>query len=775
MSSEQPKAIRILFVEDLQVDADLALHQLKREGIACEWKRVETEPALIAALQQFDPHLILSDCSLPQFDGMSALRIASELAPHVPFLFVSGTIGEERAINALRSGAVDYVLKENLARLVPAVRRALSEAAARVEQVRQEAQIARLNRVLRMLSGINGLVLRIRDRTELLRETCRLAVSVGGYSVAIASSRVPGFSSIQPMAWSGVNDEMTERLRAYVAESAGRESSVIAKSVRTGKEFVCNNTANIAATATFDSIMLHSGLLSVVVLPLVVDGAVIALLVLTAHDSDVVGEEELLMLREVAGNLSFGLQYLQRDTTARFLSHFDPQTGLAKRPLFCERVQRLLTAPATPGSRYAVVVMDIERLSVINDSFGRRAGDLLLHQVSERLKRQYSKTDQVAHFSGGTFALVVPVGKLTSREFEQTGYQHTEAMFTEPFLIDGRTIPMAMHTGFAMSPDDGADATTLVQNAEAALRYSRISGKRHMHYSAKTRSESVGQLALEHRLRQAFDRGEFELFYQPKVNVVTRRIQGAEALIRWRSPEEGVVGPAVFLPLMEASGFIVQVGEWVVQQSARDCQKWKALALPPVRVAVNIAPAQLRHPDFEAGFMQALRPWATKSWGLDIEITEGVLQEDSATEVRKLKHLRESGVKIAIDDFGTGYSSLSRLAALPIDTLKIDRCFVSQSLTSQSGSSLIKTIIALARSFNMTTVAEGVEKQEELDLLWHMGCDQSQGYLHSPAVTADEFAHLLQFGKGVLMQPAEQVDPHQEEEAALSLLQAGAL
>jgi diguanylate cyclase (GGDEF)-like protein len=763
MRDAQAQAIRILFVEDLQVDADLASHQLKRAGIHCVSQRVETEAALFAALQTFDPQLILSDFSLPQFDGMSALRIANERAPNVPFLFVSGTIGEERAIDALRSGAVDYVLKENLARLVPAVQRALGEAAAKAERVRQQAQIERLDRVLRMLSGINGLVLRIRDRTELLRETCRLAISVGGYAVAIASSRMHGFSSLQPMAWSGIDDEMTERFRAHVAEAVGRESSVIAKAVRTGKEYVCNNTATIAATATFDSLMLHSGLLSVVALPLLVDGAVIALLVLTARDSDVVSEEELQMLRELAGNLSFGLQYLQRDTTARFLSHFDPQTGLAKRSLFCERVQRLIAAPGKPGARHAVVVMDIERLSVINDSFSRRAGDMLLHQVAERMKRQYPKTDQVAHFSGGTFAIVASLGKLDAQEFQTAGAQHAQAMFGEPFVIEGRTIPVAIRAGFAMSPEDGADATTLVQNAEAALRYARSAGVRQAQYSAKTRSESVGQLAMEHRLRQAFDRQEFELFYQPKVNVVTRRIQGAEALLRWRSPDEGLIAPAVFLPLLEASGFIVQVGDWVVQQVARDCQNWKGQALPPVRVAVNIAPAQLRHPDFELAFMRAIRPWSSRNWGLDIEITEGVLQDDSGAEIRKLKRLRDCGVRIAIDDFGTGYSSLSRLAALPIDTLKIDRSFVSQALGSPSGTSLIRTIIALARSFNMTTVAEGVEKQEELDMLWHMGCDQSQGFLHSPAVTADEFAGMLQFGKGVLIQPA---DPDQSDEEA---------
>ncbi|MEO6186905.1 MAG: diguanylate cyclase, partial [Steroidobacteraceae bacterium] len=448
MVDAQSPAIRILFVEDQKVDAELAIHKLKRAGIACEWRRVETGPTLTDALAEFAPDIILSDFSLPHFDGMAALRIAQAQAPMVPFVFLSGTIGEERAIDALRAGAVDYVLKENLARLAPAVKRAIAEAAANVTRIRQEAQIERLNRVLRMLSGINSLVLRIRDHTELLRETCRLAVSVGGYSVAVASSRVPGFASIQPTAWSGIDDAMTEQLRAYIAESVSRNTSVIGRVIRTGKEFVCNNTASLAATATFDSLMLHAGLLSVVALPLVVDGSVIALLVLTARDSDVVVEEEMVMLREVAGNLSFGLQYLQRDSAARFLSQFDPHTGLAKRQLFCERIQKVL-ASAGEKVRQAVVVMDIERLSVINDSFGRRTGDLLVQHVAERLKNHYPESDQIAHFNGGTFALVRPQGQRSAEAIQAAAYKQADIIFSEPLLIEGRPIPVTVRTGYA--------------------------------------------------------------------------------------------------------------------------------------------------------------------------------------------------------------------------------------------------------------------------------------------------------------------------------------
>jgi EAL domain-containing protein (putative c-di-GMP-specific phosphodiesterase class I) len=264
----------------------------------------------------------------------------------------------------------------------------------------------------------------------------------------------------------------------------------------------------------------------------------------------------------------------------------------------------------------------------------------------------------------------------------------------------------------------------------------------------------VDRLALEHRLRFALERREFELHYQPKVDVATRRIIGAEALLRWRSPEEGLVMPGMFLPLLEATGMVVQVGDWVVRQAARDCQDWLAAGLPPVRIAVNIAPAQLRHPEFAAEFLHEVETWSTPQCGLDIEITEGVLHEDSVAEVDKLRQLHDRGVRIAIDDFGTGYSSLTRLAQLPIDTLKIDRQFIARLLGGSPGDSVVRTIIALAGAFGMTTVAEGVETPEQLDALRQLGCQQSQGFLHSRAVPAAEFARMLAQGDGAMLQPA---------------------
>ncbi|HWL61197.1 MAG TPA: EAL domain-containing protein [Steroidobacteraceae bacterium] len=750
-STQQP--IRILFVEDQKADAERAIYQLKRAGMECDWRRVETEQSLLDSLDEFSPDLILSDFSLPRFDGLSALRISREKAPLVPFVFLSGTIGEERAIQALRAGAVDYVLKENMARLAPAIRRAIDEAAARAEQLRQQEQIARLNRVLRMLSGVNGLVLRIRDRNELLRETCRLAVAEGGYMSAIACAEVPHASSIQPVAWSSLDDQMAGEMSECVGRAATLEGSVLHKVVTSGTEFMCNDTRTCDTEDELVAMLARIGLHSAVVLPLLVDGTAIAVLMLTARDAGVLSDEELHMLREVAGNLSFGLQYLQRDTRARFLSHFDPQSGLAKRPLFCERAQRLISLPVSARTRHAVIVLDVERLGVINESFGRRTGDLLVQHIADRLKQAFP-SGQIAHFGGGTFALLRSQGERTDEQMRVYGRRQAEKLFGEPFIIEGRTIPVAARSGIALWPNDATDAMTLVQNAEAAVQYARSCGERHVRYNAATRSDMVGQLALEHQLRFALERNEFELHYQPKVSITSRRVRGAEALLRWRKPEEGLVSPVQFIPTLEVTGLIVPVGAWVIRQAARDCQMWKQQGLPPVRIAVNIAPQQLRQPDFEARFLEAVSPWSNEDWGLDIEIIEGSLQEDAPDELAKLRNLRARGVQIAIDDFGIGYSSLSRLATLPVDTLKIDRSFVAKSLDGGSGNMLVRTIIALARSLEMTTVAEGVEKEEELDLLRHLGCESSQGWLHSAAVPAAEFTAILREGKGPLLRPA---------------------
>jgi diguanylate cyclase (GGDEF)-like protein len=480
-----------------------------------------------------------------------------------------------------------------------------------------------------------------------------------------------------------------------------------------------------------------------------VDRTPVGALMLTSYDIGAVGDEESRMLRELVANLSFALQYLHKEDEVRFLSYFDSLTGLAKRGLFCERLVKALEPKIGRRGTPAVAVLDIEQLATINDSFGRHAGDLLLQQVADRLKRHMDSTELLAHFGGGTFSLLM---EAAGDEDEAVHWMQEQVIeiFRAPFNVDGRGIPVDVKCGFARYPDNGHDANALVQNAEGALRSAKSTGEKYLPHRLELSSAVVSRMTMEHRLRGAVERQEFELHYQPKIDVKTGAIRGLEALVRWRDPEAGLVMPGVFLSLIEASGLIVPLGDWILRQAASDLRRWQAAGLAPGRVAVNISPVQLRRRSFADHLLDLIGEWRNDSIGFDIEITEGVLIDDVSSAVSQLRVLRRSGICVAIDDFGMGYSSLSRLAELPVDMLKIDRSFVNQLTTSGAGRTVTETIIALGHAFNMTTVAEGVETVEQLELLAQMGCDQSQGYLHSRPQAFADIEPLLRNGRAVV-------------------------
>jgi EAL domain-containing protein (putative c-di-GMP-specific phosphodiesterase class I) len=361
-------------------------------------------------------------------------------------------------------------------------------------------------------------------------------------------------------------------------------------------------------------------------------------------------------------------------------------------------------------------------------------------------------TDRVAHLNGGTFAALFTTE--AGNELRQLRAQVVD-MFSEPFQIQGRQIPVSVRSGIAVYPENGQDASTLLQNAEAALKTAKAGGEKILRHKAGMNTALAERLATEHRLRGALERNQFVLHYQPKVIIGTGRIVGVEALLRWQDSVRGLTPPNAFLPILESTGLIGAVGEWAVKQAADDCLRWARLGFPPIRVAVNAAPVQLRRRDFASKVIDAATPLdAHSGWGLDIEITEGALLDDSSWTLRTLRVLRSAGVRVAIDDFGTGYSSLSRLSQLPVDTLKIDRSFTSRLPDNPAGCTLAVTIIGLARAFNMTTVAEGVETQAQLEFLRDAGCNESQGYLHSRPVAVPDFELLMSQHSGVLAPPA---------------------
>ena len=850
--------VRVLMVEDTETDAELALRHLRMDGIDCFSKRVETEAAFVAALREGAWDLILSDFSLPRFDGPAALTIGVREAPDVPFIFVSGTIGEERAIEALRRGAVDYVLKSNLKRLAPAVRRALHEAAQRVarrvaeerlrdvidtsrewiweldrnglfvfssdsvsgvlgigpaqilgthfgervqecdrERVRQamaglnsnsrtldsmtvrwdhadgttrwlerhalalvdstgcvcgfrgadrdvtereeqQLRILRLTRILEMLSGINTAVVRIRDRMELFREVCRISVNTGGYLTAVVTFLEPGTRSARPFAWHGAENTDISSLTFFVAQTEAEDSSLTGRVLRSGEMFLCDDIAQLQARIREWPTLRDARFRSVAALPLKVDATTVGVLLLTAAHSGAVTGEETRLLGEVAANLSYALQYFEKESAVQFLSYFDPLTGLAKRVLFCERQAIRAARDRQP----AMAVLDIEHLSIINDSYGRHAGDRLLQEIADRLKSRFHDSDHLAYLGAGCFAVAL-VQAASQDEALRELQQHTVALFERPFRIEGHDVPVTVKSGLACGGRDSPDAEALLQNAEAALRQAKATGEQYQHHRRDLSSKLAARLALEHRLRGALDNQQYLLHYQPKINIATGGLEGVEALLRWKDPERGLVSPAEFLPILESTGMIVPVGEWVLRQAASECRRWQRAGLLPVHIAVNCSPLQLRRRGFVEQVLQTLDGWAQDGWGIDLEITESLLIDPDSSEVHRLRALRDAGVRIAIDDFGTGYSSLSRLSDLPVDTLKIDRSFIMGLPDNRAAARLVPTIIGLARAFDLITVAEGVETREQLEFLARAGCDQSQGYLHAKPMPAADLEVLL--------------------------------
>jgi len=735
--------LRVLLIEDSESDAELAMWFFKSAGYVCTFGCVANEIEMRAALRAELPDLILSDFSLPGFDGMSALAIARAEAPAVPFIFLSGTIGEERAIEALECGAIDYVLKSNPKRLVPAVRRALQEAEFRRTSQLAEQQVARLTGVLQMLSGINSALVRIQNRDEVMAETCRLAHSVGGYRLATLALINPTTRMARPVGWAGYECLARPEQEFPVSDYEAGDTSLMGRVIRAGEAILCQDIERFPHVIHQRDALVAAGVRSLAVLPLRVDNTPVGAFLCGTGANAVIGQDELLLLEEVAANLSFVLQYLDKQDAVHFLSYFEPLTGLAKRALFCERLSRLLTRGTDSLPRLAVTVFDVAHLSVINDSFGRHTGDRLLQCVADRLKGHFPDTEQLAHLGGGTF---VCVNALHERADDDVRALHDAVtrVFVQPFSVDGREIVAEIKSGLACYPEDGREPNQLVQNAEAALKQAKTLGERYLHHRLEMNSDLARRVGMEQRLRTALDHGQFLLHYQPKITLRTGRITSVEALLRWQDPENGLISPAVFLPLLESAGLMAATGAWVLRQAASDCGDWRRKGVPPVRVAVNISPPELRRRNVAREILAAIGELAGDSdWGIDLEITEGVLSGDSSSCVHGLRLLRAAGIRIAIDDFGTGFSSLSRLSELPIDTLKIDRVFTSRLPSDRRSCTLVSTIIGLAHAFDMTTVAEGVETQAQLDYLVREGCDESQGYLHSRPLPRSEFESWL--------------------------------
>jgi diguanylate cyclase (GGDEF)-like protein len=605
------------------------------------------------------------------------------------------------------------------------------------EQKRAEIRIKRLNRVYAVLSGINSLIVRIRDKDELFEEACRIAVEHGRFKVASIWVADRETMQVRQVASAGATEGFLAALRprSSLRDDAPEGQGPFAQAIKEKKAVVINDVEHDPRVLRKKE-CIERGISSIAILPLLVSDDAVGVLVLYADESGYFDEQEMALLTELAGDISFALDHIEKEKQLNYLAYYDALTGLANRSLFLERVAQYMRSAAAGGHKLAIGLIDLERFKNINDSLGRPAGDALLKQVAEWLTRAMGDASLVARMGADHFAVVLPEVKADGnlvRLIEKT----MTAFLEHPFRLKDAEFRLAFKMGAALFPDDGVDADTLFKNAEAALKKAKAGGDRYLFYTQTMTETVAGKLTLENQLRQALDNEEFVLHYQPKANLASGKLTGAEALIRWNDPRTGLVPPGRFIPVLEETGLIFEVGRWALRKSIEDYLRWRAAGLPAVRIAVNVSPLQLRNRGFVAEIEQVIGIDASAPPGLELEITESLIMEDVKHNIASLKAIRAMGVTIAIDDFGTGFSSLSYLAKLPVDTLKIDRSFVIDMTAGPQGLALVSTIINLAHSLKLKVVAEGVETEEQSRLLRLLNCDEMQGFLFSKPVPGE--------------------------------------
>jgi diguanylate cyclase (GGDEF)-like protein len=456
----------------------------------------------------------------------------------------------------------------------------------------------------------------------------------------------------------------------------------------------------------------------------------------------------MALLIEIAGDISFAMDHLKKEERINYLAFFDAVTDLPNRALFLDRVDQRIANIEHHNNVLSVIILDLERFSSINESLGHQAGDNLLRQVAQRLKRSLEETDILAHLSADHFAIAIV------HEGESTAIAHVLdrvllEIQNQPFLVDGQELHVSARAGTSSYPDDGRDTDTLLRHAETALKRAKVSYDKHLFYAPEFNARITEKLKLETRLRQALEQEQLVLHYQPKINLKTGQISGLEALMRWHVPEIGLIPPLSFIPLLEETRMILEAGQWALSKAISDCAKWQALGLNPLKVAVNVSPVQLRQKDFVSMVASVLSTAENVEMGLEFEITESVIMQDIEANIQKLRSIRGMNIEVAIDDFGTGYSSLSYIAKLPVNVLKIDRSFIVNMTTNPDDFNIVSAIISLAHSLHLQVIAEGVETQEQAALLQTLKCDEIQGYLFSPAVTADKITELLREKKSL--------------------------
>jgi diguanylate cyclase (GGDEF)-like protein/PAS domain S-box-containing protein len=680
--------LKILLIEDSEDDALLLLRELRQGNFNPTWERVQTAVSLQEKLMAQKWDAIVSDYHLPGFDAPAALKIVQQSGLDIPFIVISGTVGEHLAVKMMKAGAHDYLMKGHLIRLPEVVRREMRDAQIRAE--RKQAEVCIRQQLTAIEASIDG-----------------IAILQGDTYLYVNQAHLKLFGYERPEELIGETWKVLyspaeiKRLETEVAAVIKRNRAWLGEAIATRKD-----------GTTF------------------IQGASLTLT-----------EEDLMI--SVSRDIS-DLKQVQEQIIHNALH--DALTGLPNRILFLERLELAINQALRDESyRYAVLFLDLDRFKVINDSLGHGVGDQLLLEIAKRLKTHIRKIDLVSRLGGDEFVIL-----LEKIQGVETVTQITERILEScqtPLTIDGHKIFTSISIGIVMGNRDYHRASDLLRDADIAMY--RAKKKEHnsfKFFNAMMHTQMLDRLTLETDLHKALEQEEFILYYQPVFNLLDDALVGFEALVRWQHPTHGLISPDTFIPVAEETRLITRLDRWVFKQACQQMASWQKnfANCCELTVSINLSAQDLRAHNLIDTIDAVLVHTGLKGGSIIVEITESMLIEDIEKTVDILAQMESRNIQISIDDFGTGYSSLNYLHRLPVNNLKIDRSFVTQLQTEGRNCQVVNTIIALSNQLELTSIAEGIEKPQQLKKLKQLGCRFGQGYLFSkPLSPADIEAKFL--------------------------------
>lgn len=719
---------RILVVDDEPVNVQLLEYLLKTTGY--ENVSSTNDPRQVVSLHlkhRFD--LIILDLHMPGMDGFDVMEALKPLESEswLPVLVV--TAEPDKKLAALEAGARDFIGKPfDTVEVMTRIRNLLEVRLLHRESRDYGVQLEReVRERTAELARFRGAMDATPDAIFLI-DTASMAI----VDVSDGACRMLGFSRdalmrIDPVALGLATRELLERHLAAAAKAA-----------RDGGD---------EDKAQFDA--LPGDIVETELLRAGGQGAVPVEISWKLQD---LGKSRMLIA--VVRDISERLHAQER---LRHMASYDGLTGLPNRTLFFQNLRESIEFARDKNWRVAVLCITLDRFKIINDSLGTALGDELLRQFSGRLVKVARFRDTVGRLGGDEFALILSMQR-DQQEAVNVANEVRETL-RAPFDLQGQQAALTASIGIAMYPDDATEPGTLVKYADTAMVRAKEAGRDgYRFFTAGMNVQVLARLDLELALRSALEGGQFVLYYQPKLELNTGRVSGVEALLRWNRPGYGLVYPAEFVPIMEETGLVVRIGEWIVDEACRQIAAWHAQGVRDVRVAVNVSSRQFVEGDLEGVIRAALERHQVEPGMLELELTESALMSNAEHTIAVLGRLKELGIRIAIDDFGTGYSSLAYLKRFPIDKLKIDIAFVRDIVTNPDDAAIALAIISMAHSLHMQVIAEGVETRAQMAYLRRHRCDEIQGFHFSRALPADELARLVQENRARPDQPPAQDD-----------------